>query len=192
MIKSRIAMLAATAAIALAGTLSSQAQMAAEPLTDANIGAIVVAANQIDIDYGKLALAKSKNPKVRAFAERMITDHSAVQKSVFELAGKLGLTPQDNAISLELKKNAAEITAKLKTLKGEEFDRFYIDNEAAYHKQVTDAVEAVLIPSANNLELKAALVGAQPLFLKHLEHVRAIQEASKGMGAMGAGMQSSK
>ena len=44
-----------------------------------------------------------------------------------------------------------------------------------YHKAVTDAVDAVLIPSAQNGELKSALQGAQPLFLKHLEHARSVQ-----------------
>jgi len=34
--------------------------------------------------------------------------------------------------------------------------KFYIDNEVAYHKQVTDAIAGVLIPNAQNLELKAA------------------------------------
>ena len=148
---------------------------AADGPTDAQIVGIVLAADQIDVDYGKIALAKSKDKAVRAFAQRMITDHSAVQKSVVELAGKLGVKGADSPTSDGLKKGAVDITAKLKSLKGKEFDKFYIDNEVGYHKTVTDAVDAVLIPSAQNGELKAALQGAQPLFLKHLEHARMIQ-----------------
>jgi putative membrane protein len=144
-------------------------------ITDANIGAIVLAANQIDIDYGNIALAKSKNKKVRDFAQRMVTDHSAVQKSVIDLAGKLKLTPEENATSKSLKDKAIQITAKLNSLDGRAFDKFYIDNEAAYHKQVLDAVQTVLIPNAKNAELKSALVGAHALFLKHFEHAKQIQ-----------------
>ena len=188
MTRLKMSHLAAIAAFAIAAVTGSQAQMAEPPLTDANIGAIVIAADQIDIDYARLALAKSKNKQVREFAERMVTDHGAVQEAVFQLAAKLNLTPAENSISEGLKKNAQEITAKLKSLKGAEFDKFYIDNEVAYHKLVTDAVEAALIPSASNAELKAALVGAQPLFLKHLEHARVIQQGN----GMNAGMQGSK
>ena len=144
-------------------------------ITDANIGAIVLAANQIDIDYGNIALAKSKNKNVRDFAKRMVTDHSAVQKSVIDLAAKLKLTPEENATSKSLKDNAVQITAKLNSLNGKAFDKFYIDNEVAYHKQVIDAVQTVLIPNAKNAELKSALVGAHALFLKHLEHGLQIQ-----------------
>ena len=40
---------------------------------------------------------------------------------------------------------------------------------------MTGAIDTVLIPNAKNAELKAALVGAQSLFLKHLDHARQIQ-----------------
>jgi len=90
-----------------------------------------------------------------------------------------GLSPaQRPATSSSLKSGEADITQKLKELRGKEFDKFYIDNEVTYHKNVTDAVDAVLIPSAQNGELKAALQGAQPLFLKHLEHARSVQSGT--------------
>lgn len=143
--------------------------------TDANIGAIVLAANQIDIDYAKLALSKSKNGDVRAFAEQMVADHSAVQKSVVELAGQLHLTPVDDDTSKGLKKQSVETTAKLKSLSGEAFDKAYVDNEVAYHELVTNAVTTVLIPNAKNAQLKSALEGANPIFIGHLEHARKIQ-----------------
>ena len=153
----------------------SHDKMSSDKIDDAQIVGIVLAADQIDIDYGKIALQKSKDAKVREFAQRMVTDHSAVQKSVIELAGKLDVKAEDSQTNTGLKSGAADITKKLKTLKGEEFDKFYIDNEVSYHKTVTDAVDSVLIPSAQNSELKSALQGAQPLFLKHLEHARSVQ-----------------
>ncbi len=151
---------------------------AADGPSDVQIVGIVLAADQIDIDYGKIALAKSKNKGTREFAQRMITDHSAVQRSVIELAAKLGVTAEDSPASLGLKQGAVDVTAKLNALKGKEFDKFYIDNEVGYHKAVTDAVDGVLIPNAQ----KAALQGAQPLFLKHLEHARTIQSGGDHMG----------
>jgi putative membrane protein len=176
-------------AFAVAMTLASSLALAprghaqAGP-SDTQIVGIVLAADDIDIKYGKLALAKSKDKHVREFAQQMITDHSAVQKSVQELAAKLGVTAQDSDTSNALKTQSQEITAKLKTLKGAAFDKTYIDNEVAYHKAVTDAVAGVLIPNANNAELKAALEGAQPLFLGHLEHARKVQSGVDKMGAM--------
>jgi putative membrane protein len=173
---SSILAVASLATVTLVTPLPTRAAEAA--ITDANIGAIVLAANQIDIDYANIALAKSKNKKVRDFAQRMVTDHSAVQKSVIDLAAKLKLTPDANATSKSLKDQAIQITAKLNSLDGRAFDTFYIDNEVSYHKQVLDALQTVLIPNANNAELKSALVSAHALFLKHFEHAKQLQANS--------------
>jgi putative membrane protein len=172
-------------AAVLVGWIGFSPRAAAQVPSDANIGAIVLAANQIDIDYGKLALSKSTNKDVRAFAQQMITDHGAVQQSVIDLATKLNLTPVDDATSNGVRAKSEEVTAKLKSLDGKQFDKFYIDNEVVYHKLVTDAISGVLIPNATNPQLKSALQGAQPLFLGHLEHARMVQakvdpHASKG------------
>jgi putative membrane protein len=53
--------------------------------TDPQITAIVVAANQVDINAGKLAESKSGNKEVKAFAERMVTDHTGVNKQAVAL-----------------------------------------------------------------------------------------------------------
>ena len=158
----------------------SHAQAAGAAPTDPQIVGIVVGANQIDIDYGKLAVSKSKNKEVRDFAQQMVTDHSALQKSVFDLGAKLKVTPAESDTAKSLKSQSEETTEKLKALKGKAFDKAYIDNEVAYHKMVINAVSSVLIPNAKNAELKSALEGAAPLFQGHLEHAQKVQTDLEG------------
>ena len=148
--------------------------------TDPQIVRIVETADDIDIDYAKLALSKATDKRVRDFAQQMITDHSAVQKSVIELAAKLSVTPADNETSNALKTQAEQTTQKLRGLKGKEFERAYVDNEVAYHEAVINAVKTVLIPSAQNAQLKSALQGAEPLFEGHLLHAEHVQSAIEG------------
>lgn len=157
--------------------------------SDPQIVGIVLVADDIDVAYAKIALQKSKDKAVRGFAQQMVTDHTAVQKSVRALAKKLGVTAADSDTSKGLQAKSRDVTARLRSLKGREFNKFYIDNEVEYHKLVTDAVAGVLIPSAKNAELKAALEGAQPLFLGHLEHARKIQTS---MSASAAGTPSGR
>ncbi|MFL6352019.1 MAG: DUF4142 domain-containing protein [Bryobacteraceae bacterium] len=158
----------------------AQAQTAGAAPTDPQIVGIVVAANQIDIDHAKLALSKSKNKEVRDFAQQMVTDHSALQKSVSDLGAKLNVTPADSDTSKSLKSQADETTQKLNALKGKAFDKAYIDDEVAYHKAVINAVSSVLIPNAQNPELKSALQGAAPAFQGHLEHAQKLQADLEG------------
>lgn len=147
----------------------------AQTVSDANIAAIVTVADGLDIDYGKIALKKSKNKEVKEFAQRMITDHEAVQAAVAALAAKLGLTPEENDTSRGLAAGGIDVKAKLNSLKGKSFDKYYIDNEVAYHTLVVGATETVLIANAQNAELKTALVNTLPLFKRHLEHCQMIQ-----------------
>jgi putative membrane protein len=86
--------------------------------SDPQIAGIVVAANQIDIDAGKLAKSRSKNKEVKDFAQQMITDHSAVNKQAGALAKKLGVTPEDSDTTKSLKQGAADNIANLKKQKG--------------------------------------------------------------------------
>ncbi len=157
-----------------AGVHPGQAQAQGAP-SDPQIVGIVIAANNIDIDYGKLALSKTKDKQVHALAQQMVADHAALQKSVMDLGAKLHVTPADSPTADSLKKQAAETMAKLSSLSGKAFDKAYIDNEVAYHTAVIDAVSKVLIPNAQNAELKAALTGAAPVFTGHLEHAKRIQ-----------------
>jgi putative membrane protein len=164
----------AAALFVLTGLQPGQAQAQAPP-TDPQIVGIVVAANTIDINYGKLAMSKTKDTQIHDFAQQMVTDHSAVQKSVMDPGAKLHVTSADSPTADSLNKQATETMAKLKALSGKAFDKAYIDNEVAYHTAVIDAVSKVLIPNAQNAEVKAALTGAAPLFAGHLAHAKKIQ-----------------
>lgn len=140
--------------------------------TDAQIAAIVVAANQVDIDAGQWAAAKSMDPAVRNFATMMVTDHSAVNQSAVELVTKLKVTPEANATSKSLQDGGEQNLGHLRTLSGAEFDRAYVDHEVAYHEQVIAALDSTLIPNAQNAELKALLVKVRPAFVAHLGHAK--------------------
>src|SRR3954466_16034574 len=143
--------------------------------TDPQIAQIVVTANQVDIDAGKLAKGKTHNKDVKAFAQQMITDHGAVNKQAVALVTKLKVKPEPNPTSDSLKKGGDESNASLKKLKGKEFDKAYVDHEVAYHQQVLDAIDKTLIPSAKNAELKALIEKVRPAFVAHLEHAKMIQ-----------------
>ena len=172
----KISLFTAAAALALAASVAS-AQTAGP--NDAQIAAIVVAANQVDIDAGKLAASKSSNKEVKAFAQRMITDHTGVNKSATELVTRLKVKPEQNPTSTSLKKGGEDTLKRLKGLKGTEFDKAYIDNEVTYHQTVLDAIDKTLIPSAKNEELKALLVKVRPAFVAHLEHAKQLQTSLK-------------
>lgn len=166
-------------AVLAATLLISASPAAAQEITDAHIAAIVVTANQVDIDAGKLAASKATSAEVKKFGQQMVTDHQGVNKSAVDLATKLKVTPQENDTSRGLKAAGEKNIAKLEKLSGAAFDKAYIDNEVTYHAQVIEALDKTLIPNAKNAELKALLVKVRPAFVAHLEHAKTIQSSLK-------------
>ncbi|MEI9405526.1 DUF4142 domain-containing protein [Mesorhizobium argentiipisi] len=159
---------AALAALFFVST--SPLALAAEKPTDPQIAHIAYTAGTIDIETAKLAIEKSKNKEVVDFAKDMERDHEAVNKQALDLVKKLKVTPENNDTSKALAKAAKEERAKLAKLNGAAFDKAYIDNEVAYHKQVDGALETLLIPSANNAELKSLLETGLKIFQGHEQH----------------------
>ena len=168
---------AIAAALTTALSLGVAAQGAGP--TDPQIAAIVVTANQVDIDAGNLAKGKAVSKEVRSFAQLMVTDHAGVNKAATELVQKLKVRPETSATAQSLKKGGDDNLAKLRTLSGAAFDKAYVDHEVTYHQAVLDALDQTLVPGVRNAELKALLVKVRPAFVAHLEHAKQLQGSLK-------------
>ncbi len=172
-----IRLITALAALCLLGA-APWAQAADKP-TDPQIAHIAYTAGVIDIEAAKLAISKSKNKDVVDFAESMVRDHEAVNVQSLDLVKKLNVTPEDNDTSKALTQAAADERAKLAKLDGADFDKAYVDNEVAYHKQVNGALETLLIPSAQNAELKSLLETGLKIFQGHEQHAETVAAGLK-------------
>ena len=98
------------AAIAALFLLAGSAFAQSAKPTDPQIAHIAYTAGQIDIAAAQLALKKSKNKDVRAFASDMERDHKAVNDKALALVKKLNVKPEDNPTSQQLSKQASDKT----------------------------------------------------------------------------------
>ena len=165
-----------TFSLAAAAMAAAPAFVAAQTINDAQIAAIVVTANQVDIDAGKLASTKGSSAAVKTFGKQMVTDHTGVNKQAGDLVAKLGVKPEDNPTAASLKAGGDDNVRTLSGLSGAAFDKAYVDHEVVYHQQVLEALDKTLIPGAQNAELKALLVKVRPAFQAHLEHAQNLQK----------------
>jgi putative membrane protein len=172
--------MAALAALMLTALSASAQAPASKPgLSDAQIAHIAFTAGQIDIDAGKLALSKSKNPMIIDFANNMVKDHQAVNDQATALLKKLNVTPQDNDTSKALSTAAAAKAKELSALNGDAFDKAYIANEVAYHQTVNGALQMTLIPGAQNADLKSLLTTGLKIFQGHQQHAEMLSAMFK-------------
>lgn len=168
--------------LAFATVLVAQAAPSAGPpnLTDPEVAHVAVTANTIDIELARFAQTRTRNAEVRRFAATMISDHSGVNQQAAALAGRLGVTPADNAVSKSLLQGASDARRVLEATRGAAFDRAYMDREIAYHQAVLDALDGLLIPTTENAELKKLLSDVRPAIAAHLEHAKQLRNALGG------------
>ena len=167
----------APASTSPAATPSQQAARAQSPgrVTDANIAAMVLALNNTDISYARLAPARAEREDVRKFAERMLTDHTGVNQLVTNLMAKLDLAAEDNVASLDMRDESAEKRDLMRELSGYRFDSTYIENEISYHRKFLAQIDNVLLPSARNTELRGLLTAVRPAVASHLAHAEQVR-----------------
>lgn len=152
----------------------------AATVSDAQIAAIVLAANAVDSTAGVAAAAKGTHADVKQFGQTMATDHGGVNAQAVALAGRLNLAPEENPTSRQLTQGGQQSQQSLSGLTGAAYDRAYIDHEVEYHQTVLDAIDQTLIPSAQNAELKALLEQVRPAVAAHLEMAKGIQTKLQG------------
>lgn len=150
-----------------------------EDLNDLEIAHVAYTADNIDIQYAHLALALTSNPEVMEFAKTMIRDHEAVNLQALSLLDKLGASAKDNFLSQQLIANSKKIIDEMSQLRGEEFDRYYANNELEYHKAVNKLVGEVFLPNIQNAEMKSLFEAGYDIFKNHEHHAKMMVESLK-------------
>jgi putative membrane protein len=138
--------------------------------TDANIAAILLAANNTDISYAHLAPSRASSRAVKDFAQAMLTDHTTVNQTVMDLLNGINLSPEDNVTSLDFRDESANKRDILRELSGHAFDTTYMSNEVTYHTKLLAEIDNSLAPSARNPQLVRTISAIRGAVAAHLEH----------------------
>ena len=113
-----------TSILLLALASASSAALAADADTSVpNFPTFVSQAAQAgmtEVEVGKIALAKSSDPAIRGFAERMVTDHSKANAELAALAKTKGVMPPE-----KLDATHQAMVMSMQSASGAEFDREY-------------------------------------------------------------------
>jgi putative membrane protein len=146
-------------------------------VSDGNIMAIILAANNTDLAYARMVPSRSTNAEVAAFARRMTTDHSILNARVNEIGSLNRIEAEDNEVSLDFRDNSATRRDAMRDLMGARFDSAYIANEVTYHTELLGAIEKVLAPQARNAELREFVNNLKPAVSAHLAHAEQLRAA---------------
>ena len=150
----------------------------APAMTDAGIFAMLHAANQGEIDAGKMAETKATNTAVKSFARDMVSAHTKLLNEGDALAKKLNITPDNAAADSIMAMNKSTAATLSSTPKGAAFDSAYVNAQVAGHQYVLSMVKNAE-GAAQNPQLKSALQSAEPQIQSHLDRITNIQGKMK-------------
>ena len=160
-------------------TESVMSHMHNATLSDAEIMSVLSTANMGEISQGQIALQKAQHIQVKNFAQKMVTDHTDNNQKGQALGARLGITPQNNDISMKLKKDSDDIIMKLNKVDMKDFDKEYMDSQVKIHKMVLKTIDDKLLPNAQNAELRNLLVQTRPAIAMHLQMAEQLQKMVK-------------
>ena len=102
----------------------------------------VNAANDAEMEIGELARQKATDPQVRAFAQRIVSEHRALKTEAEAVARQLSVTPTmpeaDENLPEDHQAGMRDLSAKAK---GREFDEAFLEHEIRMHRKVVDEVK---------------------------------------------------
>lgn len=122
--------------------------------------------NMFEVESSKLALERSQSEAVKAFAQRMVDDHSAAAVKFKEavLEAKLAM-PADR---LDAKHRA--VMDELAGKQGGDFDKAYIDAQHKAHVETVDLFKGYAQGGADS-RMRTFAAELLPTLEAHLEHV---------------------
>jgi putative membrane protein len=137
--------------------------------------------NVMEIDLGKVA-QKSGTAAVKRYGETMVRDHSAADKDVVSLAKRHGIAkiPADTPkteVEQQERKQMMDDVAKLKKLKGADFDREYLRMMVDDHEREL-AKSDVALATAMDAELKQLIETTKPMLQRHADAARDLQRGN--------------
>ncbi len=157
----------AALALGLAALLSGAAHAAP---TDSTFVSEAAAAGVAEIQTSQLALEKSTTPAVKAFAQRMIDDHTQANQALFDLAKDHGFDVPDQAA---LTSKAEKMMLQVQD--GASFDAAYARHQVSAHEQAIKLFEEQSRAPTAEEPIRMYARQTLPTFQHHLEMAHTLQ-----------------
>lgn len=161
----------------MSGGSNAMGMMGGMAMLDMKFAMDAAYGNNAEIAAGAMALEKSQNSEIRAFAQMMIDHHTQANAELARMSGGAplpsGLDPHHRAV--------ADGMAKLS---GMDFDMAYVIGQKADHAMALD-LHDMISDDAKNKDLKAYGKRTEPVVKRHFEAIKAIDSRmSSSMSAM--------
>ena len=132
-------------------------------------------ANDVDISFARVAYMNAENEEVKAFARRMLTDHTQIIATMRALSFDQDIAPSDDDAGRDLRDLSTIQRDTLRALTGRAFEETYVAMELERHRAILSMIDDVLLPRARSSELRELLASTRPIIAAHIAHAEQLQ-----------------
>jgi putative membrane protein len=129
--------------------------------------------SMLEVEASKLAMTNGSAANVKDFAQMMVTDHSAANTELKDLAAKKNIS-LPATLSEAKQKKYNDLAAK----KGADFDKAYVNCMVDEHQDAVDALQKEA-EKGNDAELRSWAAGKLATIQHHLEVIKSIKDGKK-------------
>ncbi len=141
--------------------------------TDSEFATKAAASGLAEVEFGKVALSKSTDARVKSFAEMMVRDHSKANQELQKIALNKNIT-----LPTALDDEHQQQLDKLSKLDGKAFDKAYVKMMVDGHQQTLDLMDKEA-KDGQDTDLVAFAAGTSPIVKGHLDTIRKIADSLK-------------
>jgi putative membrane protein len=145
-------------------------------LNDADIAMVIRVSNLSEVREGQLARDKATDTAVRAFAQMMVTDHTAASNTAEADLARAEIPSEDSQLSRQIDASSGTATEALRaSAAGRDFDRAYMNRQLEVHQYILSVIDQTLVPRAHAKALKKVLTDMRKTIQDHLTRAQQIQ-----------------
>jgi putative membrane protein len=131
---------------------------------------------QSEVNLAQLAAERASNPDVRAFAQKLVDDHSKVNSELHSLANT-------KSVDLDLDNDKDRAYKRLSAKSGADFDREFIDHMIDEHEDDIKMFEKASV-DAKDLDVRNFASKHLADLRQHLQKAQALQSSTMPTGRM--------
>lgn len=147
-----------------------------EEPSDGELMAVLTTMARSEVEQGNLARSRASHAQVRSLGAALASANARSTEQLSGIARRENVAPRETLRSREIAQDSEAIRQRLTGLRGEVFDRAYVEGLAMQHQRVLEILDGPLVAGVRSAQLRDAInQSVRPAVAENLERARALQ-----------------
>jgi putative membrane protein len=145
-----------------------------EILGDPQIVGVLETYDDAELREARLVPTRAIDGRVKAYAERVVTEHTASQATLARYERAESVSPRPSATRAQIEAAAEEQIATMAPMNGHTFDVSYMQSQVEAHYALLTVIDQTLTPCSSDRQLRSLVQTVRASVAEHLAEAQAL------------------